>query len=43
MAADLLVVAGDLAGDVAALTRPQLVVLRGRAIPLRGGAPPARS
>jgi imidazolonepropionase-like amidohydrolase len=43
MAADLLVVAGDLAEDVAALTRPRLVVLGGRAIPLSGGAPPARS
>ena len=31
-AADLLVVEGDLASDVAALTRPRLVVLRGRAI-----------
>lgn len=43
MAADLLVVEGDLAEDVAALTRPRLVVLHGRAIPLSGGAPPARS
>ena len=43
MAADLLVVEGDLAKDVAALTRPRLVVLRGRAIPLSDGAPPARS
>jgi len=43
LAADLLVVEGDLAADVAALTRPRLVVLRGRAIPLSGGAPPARS
>jgi imidazolonepropionase-like amidohydrolase len=43
MAADLLVVQGDLAEDVAALTRPWLVVLRGRPIPLSGGAPPARS
>jgi imidazolonepropionase-like amidohydrolase len=42
-AADLLVVDGDLANDVAALTRPRLVVLRGRAIPLSDGAPPARS
>jgi imidazolonepropionase-like amidohydrolase len=42
-AADLLVVEGDLAEDVAALTRPRLVVLRGAAIPLSGGAPPARS
>jgi imidazolonepropionase-like amidohydrolase len=42
-AADLLVVDGDLAEDVAALTRPRLVVLRGRAIPLSGGAPPERS
>ncbi len=41
-AADLLVVQGDLAADVAALTRPQLVVLRGRVIPL-SGAPPAPS
>jgi imidazolonepropionase-like amidohydrolase len=43
LAADLLVVEGDLARDVAALTRPRLVVLRGRAIPLSGGAPPAPS
>jgi imidazolonepropionase-like amidohydrolase len=43
MAADLLVVEGDLAEDVAALTRPRLVVLRGRVIPLSDGAPPARS
>jgi len=43
MAADLLVVDGDLAEDVAALTRPRLVVLHGRAIPLSGGAPPAPS
>jgi imidazolonepropionase-like amidohydrolase len=43
MAADLLVVEGDLAGDVSALTRPRLVVLRGRAIPLSGGARRARS
>jgi len=43
MAADLLVVEGDLAEDVAALTRPRLVVLRGRPIPLSGGAPPAPS
>jgi imidazolonepropionase-like amidohydrolase len=42
-AADLLVVEGDLAENVAALTRPQLVVLRGRVIPLSGSAPPARS
>ncbi len=42
-AADLLLVEGDLAADVAALTRPQLVVLRGRAIPLSGGVPPAPS
>jgi imidazolonepropionase-like amidohydrolase len=43
MAADLLVVEGDLAADVAALTRPRLVVLGGRVIPLSGGVPPARS
>jgi imidazolonepropionase-like amidohydrolase len=43
MAADLFVVKGDLAGDVGALTRPRLVVLRGRAIPLSGGAQPAQS
>jgi imidazolonepropionase-like amidohydrolase len=43
MAADLLVVQGDLAGDVGALTRPRLVVLRGRAVPLSGGALPAPS
>jgi imidazolonepropionase-like amidohydrolase len=43
MAADLLVVEGDLAADAAALTRPRLVVLRGRAIPLSDGGPPARS
>jgi imidazolonepropionase-like amidohydrolase len=43
MAADLLVVEGDLATDVAALTRPRLVVLRGLPIPLSGVAPPARS
>ena len=43
MAADLLVVEGDLAKDVAALTRPRLVVLRGRAVPLSDAAPPARS
>jgi imidazolonepropionase-like amidohydrolase len=36
-AADLLVVDGDLAGDIAALTRPRLVVLRGAAIPLSNG------
>ena len=41
--ADVLVVEGDLASDVAALTRPRMVVLRGRAIPLSGGAPLARS
>jgi imidazolonepropionase-like amidohydrolase len=43
MAADLLVVEDDLAEDVAALTRPRLVVLRGRPIPLSGAAQPARS
>jgi imidazolonepropionase-like amidohydrolase len=43
MAADLLVVEDDLEEDVAALTRPRLVVLRGRAVPLSGAAPPARS
>jgi imidazolonepropionase-like amidohydrolase len=43
MAADLLVVQGDLAEEVAALTRPRLVVLRGRAIPLSDGGPPAPS
>jgi len=43
LAADLLVVEGDLAKDVSALTRPRLVVLRGRAIPLSDGAPPAPS
>jgi len=43
MGADLLVVEGDLTGDVAALTRPRLVVLRGRVIALSDGAPPARS
>jgi imidazolonepropionase-like amidohydrolase len=43
MAADLLVVEGDLATDVAALTRPRLVIVRGRAIALSGGGPPARS
>ncbi len=42
-AADLLVVEGDLAEDVAALTRARLVILRGRAIPLSGGAPQERS
>jgi imidazolonepropionase-like amidohydrolase len=42
MAVDLLVVDGDLAEDVAALTRPRLVVLRGRVHPL-SGVPPARS
>ena len=42
-AADLLVVEGDLARDVAALTQPRLVVLRGRAVPLSSGAPPGRS
>jgi imidazolonepropionase-like amidohydrolase len=41
--ADLLVVDGDLAEDVAALTRPEVVVLRGQVVPLSGGAPPARS
>jgi len=41
--ADLLVAEGDVAEDIAALARPQLVVLRGRAVPLSGGAPPARS
>jgi imidazolonepropionase-like amidohydrolase len=43
MAADLLVVDGDLTEDVAALTRPWLVVLRGRAIPLSDGVPPGPS
>jgi imidazolonepropionase-like amidohydrolase len=43
MAADLLVVDGDLAGDMAALTRPRLVVVRGRRIPVSGAAPPAPS
>ncbi len=40
--ADLVVVEGDLAEDVTALTRAQLVVLRGRPVPL-SGAPPAPS
>jgi imidazolonepropionase-like amidohydrolase len=43
MVADLLVVDGDLAEDVGALTRPRLVVMRGRAIPLRDAVPPAQS
>jgi imidazolonepropionase-like amidohydrolase len=43
MAADLLIVEGDLSADVAALTRPWLVVLRGRAMPLTGGAQPEPS
>jgi imidazolonepropionase-like amidohydrolase len=34
---------GTAAEEVSALTRPRLVVLRGRAIPLSGGAPPAQS
>jgi imidazolonepropionase-like amidohydrolase len=42
-AADLLVVDGDLAGDIAALTRPRLVVLRGAAIPLSNGGRSGRS
>jgi imidazolonepropionase-like amidohydrolase len=41
--ADLLVVQGDLAEDVMVLTAPRLVVLRGQAIPLSGGALPAPS
>ena len=41
--ADLLVVEGDLAEDIEALARPRIVVLGGRAIPLSGDAPPARS
>lgn len=42
-AADLLLVDGDPAVDVAALTRPHLVVLRGRRLPLSDDGPPARN
>ena len=42
-AADLLVVDGDLARDVTALTRPQLVVMRGRGIRISGAAPPGQN